>query len=219
MSNHYECNSSAELELLWPCSTFLLLPILTAGWEPFSTRLMMAELVLSLASLLADLQCIREYQKSASEKGGTPYFKLECLAKDGQWYWIGELIFRGLSRLLSTGEGETGREVWKRPLATDGDGVPDAPLIMGRKTSRSGQTKYLRQKVGISYSPVGMAEWGNSEGELDDTDWPERTDGEERQLSAIVGHGLNDEKGSQKRFQFSCQWTNDTEAWEDEHEV
>ncbi|KGQ02656.1 hypothetical protein BBAD15_g12132 [Beauveria bassiana D1-5] len=197
----------------------------------------------SLASLLADLQCIREYRKSASEKGGTPYFELECLAKDGQWYWIGESdIQRSVPSAVGTfwgcgpaewkapetGEGETGREVWKRPLATDGDGVPDAPLIMGRKTSRSGQTKYLMQKVGY---PAAQSAWQDGETvkekytheyeryQLNHTDCPERTDGEERQLSAIVGHRLNDEKGSQRRIQFSCQWTNDTETWEDEHEV
>ncbi|KAM3563057.1 hypothetical protein BBO_06764 [Beauveria brongniartii RCEF 3172] len=32
--------------------------------------------VQSLASLLADLQCIREYRTSAPNKGGTPYFEI-----------------------------------------------------------------------------------------------------------------------------------------------
>ena len=54
---------------------------------------------------------------------------------------------------------------------------------------------------------------------LHHTDYPELTDKEERQLSAIVGHRLNSEKGSQKGTQFPCQWTNDTETWEAEDQV
>ncbi|KAM3504767.1 hypothetical protein MY11210_008225 [Beauveria gryllotalpidicola] len=38
------------------------------------------------AGLLAGLQCVREYRKSSIDKGGTPYFELECLGQDGQWY-------------------------------------------------------------------------------------------------------------------------------------
>ncbi|KAK3177864.1 hypothetical protein K4F52_009416 [Lecanicillium sp. MT-2017a] len=193
-----------------------------------------------LASLLVDLQCIREYRTSAFDKGGTPYFELECLKQDGQWYWIAECdIQRSVPSAVGTfwgcgpedwigpenGGRETGREVWKRPLATDGDGVPDALLIMGRKTSRSGQTEFLMQKVGY---PATQPKWQDEETvkakctheyeryRLNQTDYRELMDGEEPQLSAIVGHRLNGEKGSQKGIQLSCQWTNNRETWETE---
>ncbi|OAA71130.1 Chromo domain protein [Akanthomyces lecanii RCEF 1005] len=193
--------------------------------------------------LLAGLQGIRAYQTSSSDNGGTPYFELECLGQDGQWCWIAESeIQRSVPSAVGTfwgcgpedwsppetAEGEIGREVWKRPLPTDGDGVPDALLIMGRKTSRSGQTKYLMQKVGY---PAAKPVWTNEEIVNEKytheyklycsnhTVCSELTEGKERQLSAIVGHRLNGEKGSQKGIQFSCQWTNDTETWEAEDKV
>ncbi|KGQ07748.1 hypothetical protein BBAD15_g6924 [Beauveria bassiana D1-5] len=197
----------------------------------------------SIASLLVDLQCIREYRTSASDKCDTPYFELECLGQDGQWYWIAESdVQRSVPSAVGTfwgcgpedwiapetKGGETGREVWKRPLATDGDGVPDALLIMGRKASRSGQIEYLIQKVGY---PASQPTWHDEETvkerytheheryRLNHTDYPELMDGEEPQLSAIVGHRLNGERGSQKRIQLSCHWTNETETWEAEDEV
>lgn len=197
----------------------------------------------SAAGVLAGLQCVKEYRTPSLDKGGTPYFELECLGQDGQWYWIAESdiqrsvpsavgTFWGCGpedwRPPETEEGETGREVWKRPLATEGDGVPDALLIMGRKTSRSGQTKYLTQKVGY---PAAQPVWNDETTvkeqcaheyeiyRLHHTDRPELTDKEERQLSAIVGHRLNGEKGSQKGIQFSCQWTSGTETWEAEDQV
>jgi hypothetical protein len=197
----------------------------------------------SLASLLAHLQCIREYRTSAFHKGGTPYFELECLGQDGHWYWIAESdIQRSVPSAVGTFWGcgpedwiapeterrETGREAWKRPLAADGDGVPDALLIMGRKTSRSGQTEFLMQTVGY---PATEPEWQDEETvkakctheyeryRLNQTDYPDLMDGEETQLSAIVGHRLNGEKGRQKGIQLSCQWTNNRETWEAEAEV
>jgi hypothetical protein len=197
----------------------------------------------SLASILVNLQCIREYRTSALGKGGTPYFELECLGQDGQWYWIAEFdIQRSVPSAVGTfwgcgpkdwiapetGGRETGREVWKRPLATDGDGVPDAILIMGRKTSRSGQTVFLMQKVGY---PANQPTWHDENTvkekwtheheryQLSHTDYPEQMDGEEPQLVAIVGHRLHGEKGFQKRIQLSCQWTNGTETWEAEDEM
>jgi hypothetical protein len=197
----------------------------------------------SLASLLAHLQCIRGYRTSAFDKGGTPYFELECLGQDGHWYWIAESdIQRSVPSAVGTfwgcgpedwiapetGGRETGREVWKRPLATDGDGVPDALLIMGHKTSRSGQTEFLMQQVGY---PATEPKWQDEETvkakctheyeryRLNQTDYPELTDGGEPQLSAIVGHRLNGEKGPRKGIQLSCQWTNNRETWEAEGEV
>jgi hypothetical protein len=196
-----------------------------------------------LASLLAHLQCIRGYRTSAFDKGGTPYFELECLGQDGHWYWIAEsdiqrFVPSGVGTFWGCGAedwippdnggGETGREVWKRPLATDGDGVPDALLIMGHKTSRSGQTGFLMQKVGY---PAAQPKWLDEETvkakctheyeryRLIQTDYPELMDGEEPQLSAIVGHRLNGEKGPRKGIQLSCQWTNNRETWEAEGEV
>jgi hypothetical protein len=196
----------------------------------------------SLASLLAHLQCIREYRTSAFDKDGTPYFELECLSQDGHWYWIAESdIQRSVPSAVGTfwgcgpedwiapetGGRETGREVWKRPLATDGDGVPDAFLVMGRKTSRSGQTEFLMQKVGY---PATESKWQDEETvkakctheyeryRLNQTEYPDLMDGEEPQLSAIVGHRLNGEKGRKKGIQLSCQWNN-RETWEAEGEV
>lgn len=89
----------------------------------------------SIASLLVDLQCIRECRTSAFGKCDTPYFELKCLGKDGQWYWIAESdvqrsvpsavgTFWGCGpedwKAPETKGGETGREVWKRRLATAG---------------------------------------------------------------------------------------------------
>ncbi|KJZ68891.1 hypothetical protein HIM_11713 [Hirsutella minnesotensis 3608] len=198
---------------------------------------------LSIASLPEDLQCIRTYRTSAFDKDEKPCFELQCLMRDGQWYWIAESnVQRSVPSAVGTfwgcgpedwvapetGGRETGREVWKRPLATDGDGVPDALLIMGRKTSQSGQTEFLMQKVGY---PATQPTWHDEEGvkekwiyeyetyrsnHAEDRDL---TDGEEPQLVAIVGHRLNGESGPQKRIQLSCQWANGTETWEDEDEV
>ncbi|KJZ68371.1 hypothetical protein HIM_12238 [Hirsutella minnesotensis 3608] len=198
----------------------------------------------SLASSLPDdLQCVRDYRKSAFNKGDMPYFEFHCLMRDGQWYWIAESdIQRSVPSAVGTFWGcgpedwvapETGgrepeREVWKRPLATDDDGVPEAFLIMCRKTSQSGHTGFLVQKVGY---PAAQPTWHDEKWAKEkciyeyeryqsyQADYRDLRDGEEPQLVAIVGHRLNGESGSQKRIQLSCQWTNDTETWEIEDEI
>ena len=126
------------------------------------------------------------------------------------------------------GEKETGREAWKRPLATDVDGVPDGAFIMDRKIARSGRTQFLMQKIGY---PATQPIWYQEERVK--KDWPYEYEKcplkgaeysksmEEKvpQLVAVVGHRLNGEEGIRKRIQLSCQWTNNTETWEIEDEV
>ena len=196
-----------------------------------------------LAKLPEDLQCIREYRISASDKAGKPYFELECLMQDGQWYWIAESdVQRSVPSAVGTfwgcgpedwiapkpGEKETGRAYWKRPLATDDDGVPDALLISGRKTTKSGQTQFPMQKVGYPTTPptwhdedTVKDEWTQEyeRYQLHHADYRDLMNGEEPRFVAVVGHRLNGENGSKKGIQFSCQWTNGTESWEPEDDV
>ena len=114
------------------------------------------------------------------------------------------------------------------PLATDSDGVPDGLLIVGCKTSRSGQTEFSMQKVGY---PAIQPTWHDEDTvkerwpreyerhQLNHADFCELMDGEESQLVAIVGHRLNGERSARKRIQLSCQWENNTETWRAEDEV
>ena len=162
--------------------------------------------------------------------------------KDGQWYWIAEPeVQRFVPEAVGTFWGcgpadwmapvrgkETGRDLWKRPLATDDDGVPDAALILGAKSSPNGQTEFLTQPVGY---PTTEPAWRNKnalkglcprENVTQQRDCAESPDAMAKgvpRLVAIVGHRLNGKKGTQKRIQFSCQWNNDTETWENEDEI
>ena len=196
-----------------------------------------------LDSLAENLQCIRKHRMSTFGKDGTSYFELECLLQDGAWYWIAEFdIQRYVPSAVGTlwgcgpedwvapktGEKETGRQVWRRPLATDVDGVPDGLIIMGRKISPSGRTQFLMQKIGY---PGQQPTWYQED--KIKKDWPyeyerylsngakyrETMNEKEPQLVAIVGHRLNGEKGIRKQIQLSCQWTNGTETWEVEDDV
>ncbi|KAK4071120.1 hypothetical protein Purlil1_13507 [Purpureocillium lilacinum] len=198
---------------------------------------------LFLARLPEDLQCIRAYRTSTFDKADKPYFELECLMQDGQWYWIAESdVQRSVPSAVGTfwgcgpedwiapkaGEKETGRAYWKRPLATDDDGVPDALLILGRQATRSGQTQFPMQKIGYPTTPptwhdedTVKDEWAQEyeRYQLHHADYRDLMNGEEPQFVAVVGHRLNGENGSQKGIQFSCQWTNGTESWEPEDDV
>lgn len=198
---------------------------------------------LLISGLRTNLQCVRNYRTAILGKGDAPYFELECLMQDGQWYWVAESdvqwsvpsavgTFWGCGPedwvAPAVGEKETGRQVWKRPLETDVDGVPDEFLIIGRETSRSGQTGFLMQKVGYpAAQPIWLDEntvkesWTHAyenhrSNYARDRDIPFR---EGAWLSAIVDHRLNVESSRRKRIQLSCQWTNGTETWESEDEV
>ena len=197
----------------------------------------------SLVKLPEHLQCIREYRTSACGKDGMLHFELECLMQDGQWYWIAESdVQRSVPSAVGTfwgcgpedwiapkpGEKETGRAYWKRPLATDDDGVPDALVISGRKTTKSGQTQFPMQKVGYPTTPptwhdedTVKDEWTQEyeRYQLHHANYRDLMNGEEPRFVAVVGHRLNGENGSKKGIQFSCQWTNGTESWEPEDDV
>ncbi|KAJ6436212.1 hypothetical protein O9K51_11274 [Purpureocillium lavendulum] len=196
----------------------------------------------SRTSLLEDLQSIKDYRRCALNKTDEPYFELECLMRDGQWYWIAESdVQRSVPSAVGTFWGcgpedwvapeagrETEREVWKRPLATDDDGVPDAILIVGRKPCPNGHTGFLMQKVGYPTRPVWhdakrASEWKHEYDRYRSyqsgyTDLYNARD-EGPHLVALVGHRLNGESGPRKRVQFSCQWTNGTESWEYEDKI
>ncbi|KAK4073592.1 hypothetical protein Purlil1_12980 [Purpureocillium lilacinum] len=102
-------------------------------------------------------------------------------------------------------------------------------LIIGCKTARNGQDKFLLQKVGYpSAQPIWRDEdsvkgrWPHKFGQfnrISRAGHRARQNSNEPRLVAIVGHRLKGKDGTQKRIQLSCQWTNDTESWEDEYDV
>ena len=194
-------------------------------------------------SLLEDLQRIKDYRRCALNETDQPYFELQCLMRDGQWYWIAEsAVQHSVPSAVGTfwgcgpadwvapeGGRETDREVWKRPLATDDDGVPDSFLIVGRKPCPNGHIGFLMQRVGY---PGTRSVWHDAKRARA---WEQEHDryrsyqsghtdlyksrGGGPHLVALVGHRLNGQSGPRKGIQFSCQWTNGTETWEDEDKI
>ncbi|PWI64973.1 hypothetical protein PCL_08424 [Purpureocillium lilacinum] len=194
-------------------------------------------------SLLEDLQSIKDYRRRALNETDQPYFELECLMRDGQWYWIAEsAVQHSVPSAVGTFWGcgpedwvapetgrETDREVWKRPLATDDDGVPDSFLIVGRKPCPNGHIGFLMQRVGyrgtrpIWHDAKRARAWKQEHDryrsyQSGHTDLYKSRDGGSH-LVALVGHRLNGQSGPRKGIQFSCQWTSGTETWEDEDKI
>ena len=190
-----------------------------------------------------DLQCVGDYRFSTSDEDGKPYFELNCLMPNGQWYWFAESeVQRCVPSAVGTfwgcgsanwiapesGGKDGSQEIWKRPRATDDDGVPDQFIITCVRTCKNGQKELLIQKIGY---PIVQETWYDEDAVAEK--WPgeygsyrsayarhhERANDEEPQLIAVVGHRLNGEKGSKKGIQLSCQWADDSETWEYEDKI
>ncbi|KAM4062403.1 hypothetical protein HRG_011180 [Hirsutella rhossiliensis] len=187
---------------------------------------------LQIDDLNENLQYIKSHRKPEVNEEVTPYFELYCLLRDSKSYWIREsVVQRAASAAVCTywgcgGEGwklydrpkkEVGRELWKRPLATDEDGVPHAILVVGHDLRDDGQSKFLVQNVGY---PASRAKWyvertvrsrWRSECDdyhLRDTEYYSPTDKAGPKLDTIVGHRVyrSGKNSSLRSFQLSCQW-------------